>query len=125
MAAADTVPPNIGSHEPADLASTLRLAWRQRGLDVRTIADVTRPTAPPAPRIAGWGGGPGCPRPTAPPAPRIAASRAARPGRVRITAQPPPKPGPTVRNPGSSMITEDPRHMEPQILRDHGLILVG
>ncbi len=37
-----TVPPNIGSHKPADLASTLRLAWRQRGLDVRTIADVTR-----------------------------------------------------------------------------------
>jgi phytoene dehydrogenase-like protein len=37
-----TVPPRIGSHKPSDLASTLRLAWRQRGLDVRTIADVTR-----------------------------------------------------------------------------------
>jgi phytoene dehydrogenase-like protein len=37
-----TVPPRIGSHKPADLASTLRLAWRQRGLGVRTIADVTR-----------------------------------------------------------------------------------
>ena len=37
-----TVPPNIGSHKPADLASTLRLAWRQRGLDVRTVGDVTR-----------------------------------------------------------------------------------
>jgi phytoene dehydrogenase-like protein len=37
-----TVPPNIGSHKPSDLASTLRLAWRQRGLDVRTVADVTR-----------------------------------------------------------------------------------
>ena len=37
-----TVPPRIGSHKPSDLAGTLRLAWRQRGLDVRTIADVTR-----------------------------------------------------------------------------------
>ena len=37
-----TPPPNLGSHRPADLAGTLRLAWRQRGLDVRTIADVTR-----------------------------------------------------------------------------------
>jgi phytoene dehydrogenase-like protein len=37
-----TVPPNIGSRKPRDLAATLRLAWRQRGLDVRTVADVTR-----------------------------------------------------------------------------------
>ena len=37
-----TVPPNIGSHKPADLRDTLRLAWRNRGLDVRTVADVTR-----------------------------------------------------------------------------------
>jgi phytoene dehydrogenase-like protein len=37
-----TVPPNIGSRRPRDLAETLRLAWRNRGLDVRTIADVTR-----------------------------------------------------------------------------------
>ena len=37
-----TVPPKIGSHSPRDLAETLRLAWRQRGLDVRTIADITR-----------------------------------------------------------------------------------
>ena len=37
-----TVPPNIGSRKPRDLAETLRLAWRNRGLDVRTIADVTR-----------------------------------------------------------------------------------
>ncbi len=37
-----TVPPNIGSRKPRDLAGTLRLAWRHRGLDVRTIADVTR-----------------------------------------------------------------------------------
>ncbi|MGA8457480.1 MAG: NAD(P)/FAD-dependent oxidoreductase, partial [Streptosporangiaceae bacterium] len=37
-----TVPPAIGSRKPRDLADTLRLAWRNRGLDVRTIADVTR-----------------------------------------------------------------------------------
>ncbi len=37
-----TVPPNIGSRAPTDLAETLRLAWRHRGLDVRTIADVVR-----------------------------------------------------------------------------------
>jgi phytoene dehydrogenase-like protein len=37
-----TVPPAIGSRRPRDLAGTLRLAWRHRGLDVRTIADVTR-----------------------------------------------------------------------------------
>jgi phytoene dehydrogenase-like protein len=37
-----TVPPKIGSRKPADLTETLRLAWRHRGLSVRTIADVTR-----------------------------------------------------------------------------------
>jgi phytoene dehydrogenase-like protein len=37
-----TVPPNIGSRKPRDLAGTLKLAWSNRGLDVRTIADVTR-----------------------------------------------------------------------------------
>ena len=37
-----TVPPNLGSRKPRDLAETLRLAWRHRNLDVRTIADVTR-----------------------------------------------------------------------------------
>src|SRR5690242_11982351 len=37
-----TVPPNIGSRKPRDLAETLKLAWRHRGLNVRTIADVTR-----------------------------------------------------------------------------------
>ncbi|HEV2451230.1 MAG TPA: NAD(P)/FAD-dependent oxidoreductase [Streptosporangiaceae bacterium] len=37
-----TVPPNLGSRRPRDLADTLRLAWRHRGLDVRAIADVTR-----------------------------------------------------------------------------------
>src|SRR6201994_1411958 len=37
-----TVPPNLGSHKPRDLNETLRLAWRHRNLDVRTVADVTR-----------------------------------------------------------------------------------
>jgi phytoene dehydrogenase-like protein len=37
-----TAPPNIGSRKPRDLLGTLRLAWRHRGLNVRTIADVTR-----------------------------------------------------------------------------------
>jgi phytoene dehydrogenase-like protein len=37
-----TVPPAIGSRKPRDLAGTLKLAWKHRGLDVRTIADVTR-----------------------------------------------------------------------------------
>src|ERR1700722_13242028 len=37
-----TVPPNLGSRKPRDLTETLKLAWRQRGLNVRTIADVTR-----------------------------------------------------------------------------------
>src|SRR5215470_2130533 len=37
-----TVPPNLGSRKPRDLEQTLRLAWRHRGLNVRTIADVTR-----------------------------------------------------------------------------------
>src|SRR5215831_17972546 len=37
-----TVPPRLGSRSPRDLTETLRLAWRHRGLDVRTIADATR-----------------------------------------------------------------------------------
>src|SRR3954451_2744318 len=37
-----TVPPTVGSRSPGDLKDTLRLAWRHRGLDVRTIGDVTR-----------------------------------------------------------------------------------
>jgi phytoene dehydrogenase-like protein len=37
-----TVPPNLGSRKPADLLAQLRLAWQHRGLNVRTIADVTR-----------------------------------------------------------------------------------
>ncbi len=36
------VPPNVGSHHPGDLSKLLRLAWRHKGLDVRTIGDVTR-----------------------------------------------------------------------------------
>src|ERR1700683_787772 len=36
------VPPNLGSRQPRDLKQTLKLAWKNRGLDVRTIADVTR-----------------------------------------------------------------------------------
>jgi phytoene dehydrogenase-like protein len=35
-------PPKIGSRDPGDLLEQLRLAWRFRGLNVRTIADVTR-----------------------------------------------------------------------------------
>src|SRR5512132_2995054 len=35
-------PPKIGSHRPSDLCELLRLAWRYRGLDVRTVGDVTR-----------------------------------------------------------------------------------
>jgi phytoene dehydrogenase-like protein len=37
-----TVPPRLGSRRPGDLADTLRLAWQNRGLNVRTVADVTR-----------------------------------------------------------------------------------
>ena len=37
-----TVPPNLGSRQPKDVKETLKLAWRHRNLDVRTIADVTR-----------------------------------------------------------------------------------
>jgi len=37
-----TVPPNLGSRRPRDLAQTLKLAWRNRNLDVRTVADATR-----------------------------------------------------------------------------------
>src|SRR5919198_1418227 len=36
------VPPAFGSHRPADLLDAMRLAWTQRGLTVRTVADVTR-----------------------------------------------------------------------------------
>src|ERR1700683_1853606 len=37
-----TVPPNLGSRKPRDLNATLKLAWKNRGLDVRTVGDVTR-----------------------------------------------------------------------------------
>jgi phytoene dehydrogenase-like protein len=37
-----TVPPKLGSKRPGDVADLLRLAWRNRGVDVRTVGDVTR-----------------------------------------------------------------------------------
>jgi phytoene dehydrogenase-like protein len=37
-----TTPPQIASKRPGDLLEQLRLAWRFRGLDVRTVGDVTR-----------------------------------------------------------------------------------
>ena len=37
-----TTPPQVGSRRPSDLFEQLRLAWRFRGLDVRTVGDVTR-----------------------------------------------------------------------------------
>ncbi len=37
-----TVPPNIGSRKPRDVRDLLKLAWRNRGLNVRTVADATR-----------------------------------------------------------------------------------
>ncbi|MGH2672545.1 MAG: phytoene desaturase family protein [Actinomycetota bacterium] len=37
-----TTPPRVGSKRPRDLLEQLRLAWRFRGLDVRTVGDVTR-----------------------------------------------------------------------------------
>jgi len=37
-----TVPPALGSRKPGDVLAQLRLAWQHRGLNVRTIADVTR-----------------------------------------------------------------------------------
>src|SRR5579875_501077 len=36
------VPPKVGSKAPSDLLDLLRLAWRERGVGVRTVADVTR-----------------------------------------------------------------------------------
>jgi phytoene dehydrogenase-like protein len=37
-----TVPPTIGSHSPSDVADLARLVWRNRGVDARVVADVTR-----------------------------------------------------------------------------------
>jgi phytoene dehydrogenase-like protein len=37
-----STPPQIGSKRPADLLEQLRLAWRLRGLSVRTVGEVTR-----------------------------------------------------------------------------------
>ena len=36
------VPPTIGSRRPSDLLDLAKLAWSQRGITVRTMADVTR-----------------------------------------------------------------------------------
>jgi phytoene dehydrogenase-like protein len=36
------VPPKVGSKKPGDIADLLRMAWRQRGMSVRTVGDVTR-----------------------------------------------------------------------------------
>ena len=36
------VPPMIGSHRPGDLLDVARLAWTQRGVDVRMSSDITR-----------------------------------------------------------------------------------
>jgi phytoene dehydrogenase-like protein len=35
-------PPKLGSRRWSDLRDLLRLAWRHRGLDVRTVGDATR-----------------------------------------------------------------------------------
>ncbi len=37
-----TTPPTVGSKRPADLLEQLKLVWRFRGLDVKTVGDVTR-----------------------------------------------------------------------------------
>ena len=37
-----TVPPNIGSKKPSDVIELLKLVWQNRGINVKTIGDVTR-----------------------------------------------------------------------------------
>jgi phytoene dehydrogenase-like protein len=37
-----STPPQVGSKRPGDLLEQLRLVWRFRGLDVRTVGEVTR-----------------------------------------------------------------------------------
>jgi phytoene dehydrogenase-like protein len=37
-----STPPKVGSRRPRDLLELLKLAWRFRGLDVRTVGEVTR-----------------------------------------------------------------------------------
>ncbi len=37
-----TTPPRVGSRRPGDLFDQLRLAWRVKGLNVRTVGEVTR-----------------------------------------------------------------------------------
>ncbi|GAA2124358.1 NAD(P)/FAD-dependent oxidoreductase [Nocardioides bigeumensis] len=36
------VPPTIGSHSPSDLADLAKLVWKNRGVDTRMVADITR-----------------------------------------------------------------------------------
>ena len=36
------VPPAVGSHEPAELAALAKLVWRNRGVDARTVGEITR-----------------------------------------------------------------------------------
>ncbi len=36
------VPPNVGSKRPGDLRTLAKIAWGQRGLDVRAVGDITR-----------------------------------------------------------------------------------
>jgi phytoene dehydrogenase-like protein len=36
------VPPTIGSHSPSDLADLGKLVWKNRGVDTRMVADITR-----------------------------------------------------------------------------------
>ncbi len=36
------VPPTIGSHSPGDLADLARLVWKNRDVDTRKVADITR-----------------------------------------------------------------------------------
>lgn len=37
-----TVPPNIGSKKPSDVIELLKLVWQNRGINVKTVGDVTR-----------------------------------------------------------------------------------
>ncbi|HEX6515343.1 MAG TPA: NAD(P)/FAD-dependent oxidoreductase [Nocardioidaceae bacterium] len=37
-----TVPPAIGSHDPGELAALARLVWHNRGVDTRTVGELTR-----------------------------------------------------------------------------------
>jgi phytoene dehydrogenase-like protein len=37
-----TVPPNLGSKKPSDVLELLKIVWRNRGINVKTVGDVTR-----------------------------------------------------------------------------------